>query len=662
MAQLTVQQAFDLALQHHQAGRLREAEQLYRQILAQQPRHADAMHLLGVIAHQAGRHDAGADLIRAAITLQPNWPEAHSNLGEALRCAGHLDQAITAHRQALALRPGDTDALNNLGIALRDKGQLDEAIAVFGQAIALMPNYVEAHNNLGIALRTKGQLDDAIAAYHRAIALRPNYAEAHSNLGNALKDNGQPDAAIAAYRKAIALRPDYPEAHSYLANVLKDMGRLDEALAACREAIALMPDHPDAHSSLLFTMHFHPDYDARTIAEEHRRWSRLHAEPLKKLIRPHLNDRNPHRRLRIGYVSPDFRDHVVARFFLPLLANHDKSQVEVFAYAQVARPDVVTQMLGSLVDGWRNIVGLSDAQAAELIRADQIDILVDLAGHTAGNRLPLMARKPAPVQVTYLGYPNTTGLTSIDYRFTDDLADPPGQTESLHCEQLVRLPDGIWCHVPDPEPPPVAPLPALAKGAVTFGSFNQWPKINSRVLRLWTKVLGQVPGSTLLIKDRSSGGPLAHEKAREILAEEGISKDRLRILDRAATHGQHLMLYDEMDIALDTFPYHGTGTTFDALWMGLPVVTLAGSTHVSRVGVSLLNRMGLSELVAQTPEQYVQIAAKLAANLPRLRELRQGLRQRMEQSPLMNAPKFARNVEAAYRGMWRAWCENVSRS
>ncbi len=425
MAQLTIQQAFDLALRHHQAGRLQDAEPIYREILARQPGHADALHLLGVIAYQVGRLDTAVELMRQAIALKPRLPEAYNNLGAALKDTGQLDEAIAACRQAIALRPNYADAHSNLGNALKDKGQLNEAIAAYRRAIALQPNYPEAHNNLGNALRDKGQLDGAIAAHRRAIGLRANYPDAHYNLGNALTDKGQLDEAIAAYRQAIALKPNDPRAHNNLGNALREKGQLDEAIAAYRQALALKPNYPEAHNNLgialkdtgrldeaiaafrqaitlkpnfaeaynnlVYTMHFHPAYDAQSVAEEHRRWNLQHAAPLKKHWQPHANDRSPERRLRIGYVSPDFRNHVVGRFLLPLWEQHDHRNFEIFGYAQVPAPDAITQRLRACTDSWRNIVGRSDGEVAELIRQDRIDLLVDLSLHMAGNRLLVFA-------------------------------------------------------------------------------------------------------------------------------------------------------------------------------------------------------------------------------------------------------------------------------
>jgi predicted O-linked N-acetylglucosamine transferase (SPINDLY family) len=724
MAQFTLQQAFDLALQHHQAGRLREAENLYRQILAYQPKHAEALHHLGMIAHQMGRNDIAVDLIRRAIALRPDYAEAHSNLGNALRAngqldeaiaayrhaiilnpnlpeahsnlgnvlsakgqlneaiaayrqavalrpshaeghgnlgnalkdSGQLDEAIAAYRQAIALRPEYAEAHNNLGNALTAKGQLDEAIAAYRQAISMRPGYAEAHNNLGNALTAKEQLDEAIAAYRQAIALRPGYAEAHNNLGNTLTAKGQLDEAIAAFRQAIALRPGFAEAHSNLGNALTGEGQLDEAIAACRQAIALNPNLPEAHSKLVFTLHFHWAYDAESIAEEHRRWNRQYAEPLRKFIQPHTNNRDPDRRLRIGYVSPDFRKHPVGLFLLPLFRHHDKNQVEVFGYSQAALQDEMTHRLRCCADAWRNITGVSDDQVAKQIREDQIDILVDLTMHTAGNRLLVFARKPAPVQVTYLAYCSTTGLDTIDYRLSDPYLDGPGGDESFYSEKTIRLPETYWCYQPVVDPPQVGPLPALERGVVTFGCLNSFCKVGEPVLQSWAEILQAVPNSRLLLSAHQGGH---RQRVQRRMEQDGIDPNRVQFTDFMPFE-RYFDLYQGIDIALDSFPYGGGTTTCDALWMGVPVVSLVGTTAVGRGGLSILSNIGVPELVARSKEEYVRLASELANDLPRLSDLRSTLRQRMEQSPLMDGPRFARNIEVAYRQMWRTWCETVS--
>ena len=689
---VSIPEAFQIALQHHQSGRLAEAEVLYRQILTVDPRHADALHLLGVIAHQAGRNDLAVELIRQAVALSPNHPPSYSNLGLALSALGQFDDAIVAYRRALQLKPDYFEAYNNLGNTLRATGQIDDAIVAFRRALEIKPDYADVRNNLGNAFRDQGHLDEAIAAYHEALRLKPDYAIAYNNLGQTLEDQGQSDEAIAAYRRALQLDPDLAGAHSNLGNALKDQGRIEEAIAAYhralqskpdsaeahgnlgialvdqgqlkpamaayRRALELRPNFAAAHSNLLLGLHYLPDSDATNLFSEHCRWAEIHARPLAQPAARHGNDRNPERRLRIGYVSPDFREHSVAFFIEGLLAAHDREQVEVFCYADLVREDGVSERLRQSAAHWRRITGQTDAQVSELIRRDAIDILVDLAGHTAHHRLLVFARKPAPVQVTYLGYCDTTGLSVMDYRITDALADPPGATEHLYTEQLVRLPDSMWCYRPPDYSPAVHPPPILRSGYITFGCFNVRPKITDAVLALWVGLLHAVPGSRLLLKNLGFRDASVQQGMRDLLAAAGIPSGRVELAGPVPTMQEHLEYYGRVDIALDTFPYHGTTTTCEALWMGVPVVTLAGRTHAARVGVSLLTTVGLPELVAASPDEYVKIAAALAADVPRLAALRTSLRARMAASPLLDATRFARHVEVAYRQMWRTWCIN----
>jgi protein O-GlcNAc transferase len=608
-------------VQHHQAGRLAEAEACYRRVLEAQPNHA----------------------------------EAHSNLGVALQQQRKLDEAIAAYRQAIGIKPDYAEAHSNLGVALRDQGKLDEAIAAYRQAIGIKPDYAEAHSNLGNAVRDQGKLDEAIAACRQAIGIKPDYAEAHSNLGVALRNQGKLEEAIAAYRQAIGIKPDYAEAHYNLGNALQQQGKLDEAIAAYRKAIGIKPDYVEAHSNLLFALNYHDKLTANHLFAEHREWGGRYG---RQVSRPtaYANDRDAVRRLKIGYVSPDFRKHSVAYFVEPLLKGHDRQAVEVFCYAEVTRPDMVTAHLQGLADHWLVTVGPSDEELAERIRTDGIDILVDLAGHTANNRLLVFARKPAPVQVTWLGYPNTTGLAAIDYRLVDAVTDPAGE-DAWASETLVRLEGGFLCYggLKD-APEPTAP-PCLKSGTVTFGSFNNPAKISAAAFDAWATLLSRLPQARLLLK----GKPFADAATRALflarLGERGVAAERVELAARLPGEAAHLAVYRRVDIALDPFPYNGTTTTCEALWMGVPVVTLRGDRHAGRVGASLLTQTGLTDLIANSVEEYVEIALALAGNPGRLDDLRLALRPRIAASPLCDGGAFARKMEAAFRTMWQDWCE-----
>ncbi len=476
-----------------------EAVACYRRALELQPDYAEAYNNLGVAFKDQGKLEEAVISYRRALELRPDYAEAHNNLGVAFKDQGKLDEAVVSYRRALELKPDFVQAHNNLGIALRNQGKMDEAVACYRRALELKPDFAQAHNNLGIALNNQGKLDEAVACYRRALELKPDYAEAHNNLGVAFKDQGKLDEAVISYRRALELKPDYAEVYNNLGFTVKDQGKLDEAVACYRRALELKPDFARAHSNLVYTQMFCPGYDAQTLYEEHRRWNQDHAAPLVKFIQPHLNDRSPDRRLRVGYVSPNFGSHPVGRFLLPLLESHDHRSFEIFCYASVDIPDTMTDRCRAHADVWRDVLGLSDEQVAHTIRQDRIDILVDLTMHMRNNRLLVFARKPAPVQVTYLAYCGTTGLSTMDYRLTDPYLDPPGQDERFYSEQSVRLPETYWCYRPVIETPPVNALPALTAGHVSFGSLNNFCKVTPPTLAAWSRLLQAVPGSRLLL-------------------------------------------------------------------------------------------------------------------------------------------------------------------
>jgi predicted O-linked N-acetylglucosamine transferase (SPINDLY family) len=683
----TLAQAFEIALTHHQAGRLAAAEEIYRRILAVEPQHADSLQLLGVIAHQTGQHATAVDLIQRAIALRPDVAVYHGNLGEAYRLLGknaealacyqraielnaaypealngmglvfkelgRFDEAVTCYRRTLTIKPDYAEAHSNLGVAIQAQGQLDQAVACFQRALQLNPDLHVAHSNLGGVLHAMGRYDEAIACYRRTLERNPHVAETHASLGAALRERGNVDDAIACHRQAISLKPMSGWAHNNLGVALKECGELDEALACHRRAIELSPDASDLHSNLLYTLHFSDAYDARAIHEEHRRWSERHAAPLEAAIRPHRNDRSPERRLRVGYVSPDFQVHPIGRFLLPLVEAHDHRELEIYCYSSVRSPDTITERCQAAADVWRPTLGLSDPQLADAIRADQIDVLVDLTMHMARNRMLVFARRPAPVQVTYLAYCSTTGLKSIDYRITDPYIDPPGCDESVYSERSVRLPETYWCYRPHCPMPEATPLPARQTGQVTFGSLNNFCKMTVPTLTAWCRLLAAVPNSRLLLHAR----PGSHrDRVRRLLAEHGVDPQRVDFADLAPMSA-YLRLYQQIDIALDPFPYGGGTTTCDALWLGVPVVSLAGQTGVGRGGLSILSNVGLPELVARSVDDYVRIAADLAGDLARVADLRATMTARLQSSPLADTARFARHIENAYRQMWQHWCE-----
>jgi predicted O-linked N-acetylglucosamine transferase (SPINDLY family) len=495
-----------------------------------------------------------------------------------------------------------------------------------------------------------GKPVEAAAQYRRALELEPDYFDALNNLGVAWKDQGRPDEAIACFQQVLQRSPQLAEVWNNLGNALRDRAEIKEALACYQTAMELKPEWTAAYSNYLYTLYYDRRHNAASIAEEHRRWNERFGQPLAQRRQPHQDDPFPQRRLKIGYVAPDFCSHCQSLFTVPVFRAHDHSQFEIFCYSDVTRPDEVTQQLQGHVDQWRNVVGLSDEEVAKLVRDDQIDILVDLTLHMPNHRLLVFARKPAPVQVTWLGYPGTTGLRAMDYRLTDPHLNPSGRFGGCYAEESIRLPETFWCYHPLTEEPPVSPLPALQSGVVTFGCLNNFCKVNSDVLKTWAGVMKAVHRSRLLLLAPEG---IARERTVDVFQREGISADRISFVT-FRPRLEYLASYHQIDIGLDTFPVNGHTTSLDAFWMGVPVVTLVGQTEMGRAGLSLLSNLGLPQLAAATKEQFISTAVEFAADLSEMNQLRQDLRQRMERSPLMNAPRFTRNLEAVYRSLWIA--------
>jgi protein O-GlcNAc transferase len=650
---------FNMAISLHAKKKFDDTVAAYMKALELSPNYAEASLNLGSVFLEMGELDQAEAAFRHSIASKADFPVGYYNLGRALVRLGNLDEAISSFRRALAQRPDYKEACAELGNALHKRGNWQEAIAAYRRVLAIDPRNVEMHLQLAHTLRSRGELEDALETYRKAQVISPGMPEIYHHIGMALEAMDKMDEAAAAYEQAIELRPEYVESLNNLGGIMKDTARAHDALAYYGKAMQLRPGEAITHSNRLYTLHLLPEFDAGAIFHEHVMWNDLHAKPLGLEIEPHDNDRSPGRRLKVGYVSTDFRQHSVAYFLENLLGHHNRNLIESICYSDVAREDAVTQRLKSVADQWKNIVGLSDAKVAEMVRKDKIDILVDLGGHMGGNRLLAFARKPAPVQVTYLGYPDTTGLSVMDYRLTDMYADPQGQTEAFHSERLMRLPTGFLCYHPPTNAPEANELPALSSGKIVFGSFNNAAKISELTIEMWSNILKRLPTSRLILKSRglSDASPTAY--LLEKFSKRGISSDRLELRGHAAKLGSHLAQYHEIDIALDTFPYHGTATTCEALWMGVPVITLAGKTHVQRVGVSLLNVMQLKDLIAINGEDYVNRAVDLAKDLDSLKEIRKELRGWMSSSDLTNGKVFANNMEHAYRKLWLRWCSGV---
>jgi protein O-GlcNAc transferase len=652
MAEASHLKTLSLAIECYEQGRWGEAREFGQQILEQEPNSVETLHLLSVIALREGNYENALAFTSRALALAPH-PAIHSNHGEACRHLGRLNEAAAHCRQALALDPNYADALNNLGVILTGLEQADEAIIHLQKAISLRPDHAESHYNLGIALTSRHRFEDAAKSFQRALDLKPDFPEALNNLGNVFGHQGKMDQARACFERAIELKPQYADPYNNLGNYFKDAGQGFEAVSAFRRACDLKPESAAFHSNLILALHYQSSDEDGVLKPELARWNRRHAQPLTASIRAHGNGRSPDRRLRIGYVSADFCWHPVGLNILPLLENHAHGQYEIFCYASVPVPDSFTARVRACADHWRDIAPLTDVQVADLVREDQIDILVDLALHTANNRLLVFARKPAPIQVSFAGYPGGTGLEAIDCHLTDPHLEPVRAGKALPPGDLpFRLPHTFWCYTAQAADVAVGPLPALRNGHVTFGCLNNFCKINDGVLRVWAQVLSAVPGSrlTLLTSEGSH-----RQRALKVLSAASVSPDRINFVDRQQRE-KYLALYRDIDLGLDTVPYNGHTTSLDSYWMGVPVVSFLGSSIVGRAGWSQLSNLGLPELVARTEDQFIQIAATLAGDLPNLAALRAGLRDRMRESPLMDAPRFAQGIEAAYRTLWREWC------
>jgi len=546
----------------------------------------------------------------------------------------------------------DFDPLFQSALQHHRSGNLPAAVSLYQQAAQIRPQSSAVHNNLSLAYKELGNAPSALASAQTAVNLAPNKPGLWTNLGNLYRDLQNLDAATDAFNRSLSLDPNNVAALNNLALTLHDSGLIEEAVSTYRRAVAIDPTAVMAHGNLLYAMHFDPRFSAQDILHEHKIWAARHADPLTVSAPSHTNDLSPDRPLKIGYVSPHLYDHVVGRFMLPLLQNHDRDRFHISCYTdQFHDRDPIAQKLRSAAHTWRTTRGLSDEDLAHLIRQDQIDILVDLTMHMSGSRLLAFARKPVPVQVTYLAYASTTGLAAMDYRLTDPHLDPPG-TDANYTEKSLRLPDSWWCYQPPDSAGHITPLPALTTNSITFSSLNTFAKVTPNALNTWAAILRAVPNSRLLLHARDGSH---RQRTLNLFAREQISPDRVRFVSFLPLH-DYFALYNQTDIALDPFPWAGGTTTFDALWTGVPVITLAGQTAVGRGGASILHNLGLTELIARDTNHYIAIATSLAADLPRLSALRQSLRPNLQSSAFTNAPKFVMKVESTYRHTWRTWC------
>lgn len=674
-----------LGVIRHQSGRSGEAVDAITRATAARPDFAEAHCNLGVALHAVGRLEDAAESYDRALAAKPDYPEALSNRGNVLTDLGRLDDAVASLEKALAIEPSYVKALNNLGNALRAQGKTAAAAETLEKALALEPGFAEAHCNLGAALHQLGRAEDAAESYRKALAFNPGFAEAMSNLGNVLNDLGRRDEAADYCRKAIALDPGFAKAHDILGTIERAGGRLDDAVDSHKKALALDPNDPEALSNLgsayqdlgqldealesyekamaaapdnaaiannyLHTLLYVPglsNTDLFAAFREKIADQRPSLPPPAPPPTPTVGDK-----LKIGYVSSDFHDHPVGRNILPILENHDHDRFEIFCYAQQTKQDDLTERFRGMADHWRVLNGLGDAEAARLIRDDGIHVMIYLGGHFDANRMMIATHRPAPVQAAMHGGA-TTALEEMDYWLTDAVLHPPEQGEDAEgfTEELIRLPN-FYSYPPLVDAPAVKPLPALDNGFVTFCSFNKPCKMNGEVLDLWAEIMRVVPDSRLMLKFKAHlEVPSLRESILAHFGGAGIAPERIELVSGMDGFGDHLGRYSGADIALDPFPFAGATTTYQALWMGVPVVSLMGERFISRAGGSISTHAGLGDLVAETPEDYVAIAAALANDPDRLQTLRESLRDRVAASPLCDGPVYAANVEDAYRAIW----------
>ena len=571
----------------------------------------------------------------------------HDRLRDAL-AAGDLPgaerHALAALRKALSLAPEIPQIHNNYGNVLRGRGAFREAIACYQAALDRRPDYVEARANMGVALQEAGDAAAAIACFEAVLEKVPNDGATWTHLGAALASEGRLVDAEAAHRKAIALLPESPDAYNNLGIVLKDQGRLVAAREVYQAALDRDPSDSGLHSNLLMCLCYDPAVTARETVELHRDWAARYA-PTVEIAPFRMDEDGP---LRVGYLSPDFREHSVAYFVESVFANHDPARVSLYAYSDATDSDETTARLRTSAVHWRDVYTDDTETLYRRIRDDGVQVLIDLAGHTANNRLPVFARRAAPVQVTWLGYGMTTGLPQMDYLLSDDWVDPPGPADDWCTEAICRLPPGFMCYAPSED----VPLPEPKTGRpLTFGSFNNLSKVNEDVVALWARVLQVVPGSELMLKSRQLADPMIGDWLRDQFARSGVAADRVRFAGRTASRADHYALYGEVDVALDTFPYSGATTTCEALWMGTPVVALTGDRHVGRFGLTFLTRAGFPEWVTETPDEYVSVAAALAQARPDP----ETVRRTVAGSMLVDGKAAARDLEDAYDAMWQRW-------
>ncbi|XP_068658755.1 probable UDP-N-acetylglucosamine--peptide N-acetylglucosaminyltransferase SPINDLY isoform X1 [Aristolochia californica] len=638
----------------------------YEKAAQQRPMYAEAYCNMGVIYKNRGDLHSAISCYERCLAVSPNFEIAKNNmaialtdLGTKVKLEGDINLGVAYYKKALYYNWHYADAMYNLGVAYGEMLKFEMAIVFYELALHFNPHCAEACNNLGVIYKDRDNLDKAVECYQMALSIKPTFSQSLNNLGVVYTVQGKMDAAAAMIEKAIAANPTYAEAYNNLGVLYRDAGNISRAIESYEQCVQIDPDSRNAGQNRLLAMNYINEGTDDKLYEAHREWGRR----FMRLYPQYTNWDNPkdmERPLVIGYVSPDYFTHSVSYFIEAPLLYHDYANYKVIVYSAVVKEDAKTLKFRDRVlkkgGEWRDIYGIEEKKVGNMVREDKVDILVELTGHTANNKLGTMACRPAPIQATWIGYPNTTGLPTIDYRITDSLADPP-DTRQMHVEELVRLPKCFLCYIPSPEAGPVSPTPALSNGFITFGSFNNLAKITPEVLQVWAKILCAVPNSRLVVKCKPFCCDSVRQRFLSTLEQLGLEPLRVDLLPLILLNHDHLQAYSLMDISLDTFPYAGTTTTCESLYMGVPCVTMAGQVHAHNVGVSLLSNVGLGNLIAKTEEEYVKIALDLASDVTALSNLRSSLRDLMLDSPVCDGANFTLGLESTYRKIWHRYCK-----
>jgi len=647
---------FNLAIILQEKELLDDAAQFYRKAIEFNPSYAKAYSNLAYIYRKKNRLDDAASNYLKAIEHAPGIAEIHYNFGITLLHQNKLKDAEFQQRRALEIKPGYADAWCSLGMVQFTYGKLEDSIISYKNSLAINSEHEDALNGCAAVFSKLNMFDESIELFNKSLLINPENENTMIGLGIAYQGINNYSMALSTYRKVVMKSPGHVESHIGMASVYMSQGEYEEAIKLYQKAIDIQPEHYTAYSDLLMLLNYCESLSPSYIYDEHVNWATKYSLNTPKLEYSNIPD--PGRKIRIAYISPDLRVHVVTNFFYPILKCHDTNKFEIYCYADVAHEDSWSQLLKAEKTHWTNIYRMSDAELIDQIQADKIDILVDLAGHTKGNRLVALTAKPAPIQMTYLGYPNTTGLSTIDYRLTDEWADPVGESDKYYTENLIRLNNGFLCYSSINKMPNEVTLPALKNGYITFGSFNNLTKITECVVKIWAAILNKLPTSRLVLKNRSFSSQQVYERYLNLFSSHGVEADRVQLCGPTKTYEDHLKAYNQIDIALDTFPYNGTTTTCEALMMSVPVITLAGNMHAGRVGVSLMSQVNLTDYIAQTQEEYIKLALKKANDVEGLGKLRNLLRNQVSTSFLSNGKAFTQDIEEVYRQVWSNWCNN----